>query len=58
MNNLVTFQSLDLGERFFFPDLAEDYAKHSSTTAEILIGGNYYTGEIVVFDNDSLVLVY
>jgi len=54
-NQLVSFESLDLGARFFDPSTAEDFAKVCGNAAEILTGGNYYTGQLVTFEPVELV---
>jgi len=52
---LVTFESLEVGERFFDPNTAEDFLKVCGNAAEFLTGGNYFTGQIVTFEPSELV---
>jgi hypothetical protein len=54
-NQLVSFESLDLGARFFDPVTAEDFAKICGNAAEFLTGGNYCTGQLVTFEPTELV---
>ena len=52
---LQTFDSLEVGARFFDPATAEDFAKVCGNAAEFLTGGNYYTGQLVTFEPSELV---
>jgi len=54
-NSLITFDSLDVGERFFDPNTTEDYSKVCGNAAEFLIGGNYHSGELATFEPHELV---
>ena len=53
--DLVTFESLDIGERFFDPNTAEDFSKVCGNAAEHLIGGNYHSGRLMTFDSHEFV---
>ena len=55
MSQLVTFESIDIGERFFDPNTAEDFSKVCGNAAEHLIGGNYHSGRLMTFDDHELV---
>jgi hypothetical protein len=54
-NKLVSFDSLDVGARFFDPSTAEDFSKVCGNAAEILKGGNYHTGHLCTFEKSELV---
>jgi hypothetical protein len=54
-SKLVTFDSLDVGERFFDPNTAEDYSKVCGNAGEYLIGGNYHSGQLATFEPNELV---
>jgi hypothetical protein len=53
---LVAFDLLEVGERFFDPNTAEDFAKMCGNAAEHLTGGNYHSGRLMTFDPSDLVL--
>jgi hypothetical protein len=55
MTKLVTFESLEVGERFFDPNTAEDYQKTCGNAAEFLVGGNYNSGVLATFEDAELV---
>lgn len=55
MNNLIQFENLDVGERFFDPNTAEDFAKVCGNAAEHLVGGNYHSGRLMTFEPNELV---
>jgi hypothetical protein len=54
-NQLVTFESLDVGARFFDPSTAEDFCKVCGNAAELLAGGNYHTGQLCTFEKHELI---
>ena len=54
-NYLIPFDSLEVGERFFDPNTAEDFAKVCGNAAEFLAGGNYHTGQLATFEPHELV---
>lgn len=54
---LIKFDDLDVGERFYDPNTAEDFVKLCGNGAEFLTGGNYHSGQIATFDADDLVEV-
>jgi hypothetical protein len=49
------FKDIEVGERFFDPNTAEDYSKVCGNAAEFLVGGNYHTGQLAIFDDDEFV---
>ena len=49
------FNDIEVGERFFDPNTAEDYSKVCGNAAEFLSGGNYHTGQLATFDDDEFV---
>jgi len=49
------FKDIEVGERFFDPNTAEDYSKVCGNAAEFLSGGNYHTGQLATFDDDEFV---
>jgi hypothetical protein len=53
--NTITFDALDVGERFHDATTAEDYAKVCNNAAERLIGGNYHSGDLMTFEPTELV---
>jgi hypothetical protein len=53
--NTITFDALDVGERFHDATRAEDYAKVCNNAAERLIGGNYHSGDLMTFEPTELV---
>ncbi len=54
-NNLVTFENIEIGGRFFDPSTAEDYCKVCGNAAEFLTGGNYHSGQLATFEESELV---
>jgi hypothetical protein len=57
MNNLIQFENIEVGERFFDPNTAEDFAKVCGNAAEHLIGGNYHSGQLMTFEPTELVQI-
>ena len=55
MKNLIQFENLEVGERFFDPNTAEDYEKICGNAAEFLVGGNYSSGQLATFEPSELV---
>ena len=53
----IKFKNIEVGERFFDPNTAEDYSKVCGNAAEFLVGGNYHTGQLVTFDHEEFVEV-
>jgi len=53
----IKFKKLDIGERFYDPNTAEDYVKVSENAAEFLVGGNYNSGQITTFEEDDFMEV-
>ena len=49
------FKDIEVGERFFDPNTAEDYSKVCGNAAEFLVGGNYHSGQLATFDEDEFV---
>lgn len=54
---LIKFESLEVGERFYDPNTAEDFCKVCGNAAEFLIGGNYHSGQLCTFDDFDFVEV-
>ena len=53
----IKFKKLDIGERFYDPNTAEDYVKVSENAAEFLVGGNYNSRQITTFEEDDFMEV-
>lgn len=53
----IKFKELDVGERFYDPNTAEDYCKVCGNAAEFLVGGNYNSGQLATFEEDEFVEV-
>jgi len=51
----VKFKNIEVGERFFDPNTAEDFSKVCGNAAEFLTGGNYHSGHLATFDEDEFV---
>ena len=51
----VKFKNIEVGERFFDPNTAEDFSKVCGNAAEFLTGGNYHSGQLATFDEDEFV---
>jgi len=51
----IKFKNLDVEDRFYDPNTAEYYLKVCGNAAELLIGGNYNSGQLVTFEEDEFV---
>jgi hypothetical protein len=51
----IKFKNVEVGERFYDPNTAEDYSKVCGNAAEFLTGGNHHSGQLATFEEDEFV---
>ena len=51
------FQDLFVGDSFFDPNSGDYFVKRCGNAAEWLKGGDYFTGQLITFNNDEFVIL-
>jgi len=57
MNSKKLFQDLSVGDSFLDLNSGDYFIKRCGNAAEWLKGGDYFTGQLAIFDNDEFVIL-